>query len=282
MSYPQCAGVIDVKKIATTITLVVTIVSAGCATLSPTGPGSSAPHRTDVERAADLYSLGLIAFNSGNLEVSLDYMNQAMAVPGVDQQTYAKMRLLRAEIYTDLEKYDLARTEIAQIIADSPDSADAYFVSGLLSYKTGNMAAAVRDLTQALTLDPSFSRAENLLGNIAKERGDSEKALSWYNEAIAGDDTFAPAYFNRAEVDMALGHYDSAVSDYSSAISHYSELQTLYLAQAYCGRADAFLMTGNIDMSRRDREKAEGLSPGICAEEKQTGPRWGKGEIRPH
>jgi tetratricopeptide (TPR) repeat protein len=258
------------------------IVSLGCATLPHTGPGSSAPPaRTDAEKAADLYSLGLIAFNAGNLDVSLDYINQAMALSGVDQETRTKMRLLRAEIYAGLEKYDLAQAEIGQIIADSPDSADALFVSGLLNYKTGNMTAAVRDLTEALTINPSFARAQNLLGNIAKERGDFEKALSWYNEAITSDDTFAPAYFNRAEVDMALGYYDSAVSDYSSAITRYSELQTRYLAQAYCGRADAFLMKGDIDMSRRDREKAESLTPGICVEEKQTGPRWGKGEIRP-
>ncbi len=270
------------KKAAAMIAVLVTIVSVGCTTLTPTGGGASAPPRgTDTEKAADLYSLALIAFNAGNLDVSLDYVNQAIALWEVDQQTKTRMRLLRAEIYTGLEKYDLAQAEIGQIIAESPDSADAYFVSGLLNYRTGNMTAAVRDLTQALNINPSFARAQNLLGNIAKERGDSEKALSWYNEAIISDDTFAPAYFNRAEVDMALGYYDSAVSDYSSAIGRYSELQTRYLAQAYCGRAEAFMMKGDAEMSRRDREKAESLSAGVCVEEKQTGPRWGKGEIRP-
>jgi tetratricopeptide (TPR) repeat protein len=270
-----------VKRIIILAAVLLMIASAGCQTLPPAGGGTSAsPVRTDAEKAADLYSLGLIAFNAGNLDVSLDYVNQALALPGVDQETRTKMRLLRAEIYTDLEKYDLAQTEVAQIIAESPDSAEGYFVSGLLNYKTGNMTAAVRDLTEALNVDPSFARAQNLLGNIAKERGDFEKALSWYNEAITSDDTFAPAYFNRAEVDMDLGYYDSAVSDYSSAIGRYTELQTTYLAQAYCGRAEAFLMKGEIDMSRRDREKAESLSPGICVEEKQTGPRWGKGEIK--
>ena len=79
---------------------------------------------------------------------------------------------------------------------------------------------------------------------------------------------------------MALGYYDSAFSDYSSAIARYSELQTHYLAQAYCGRGKAFLMKGDLEMSRRDREKADSLVTGICVEEKQTGPRWGKGEIK--
>jgi tetratricopeptide (TPR) repeat protein len=251
--------------------------------LPPGGGGTSpAPTRTDAEKAADLYSLGLIAFNAGNLDVSLDYVNQALAFTEIDPQTRLGMRLLRAELYTDLEKYDLAQAQISELIAAYPDSGDAYFLSGLMNYKTGNMTAAVRDLTQALSVKPGFARAQNLLGNIAKERGDSEKALAWYNEAITNDDTFAPAYFNRAEVDMALGYYDSAVSDYSSAIARYTELQTNYLAQAYCGRSRAFLMNGDIDMSRRDKEKADSLVPGICVEEKQTGPRWGKGEFRPH
>jgi len=270
-----------VKRLALICAAIVTIVSAGCPPLPPTGPGTPGTTAgSDAAKAADLYSLGLIAFNSGNLDVSLDYVNQAIALTGVDQPTRLKIRLLRAELYTDLDKYDLAQAEINALIAEYPDSPDAYFLSGLLNYKTGNMTAAVRDLTQALTINPAFARAQNLLGNAAKERGDLEKALSWYNEAVLSDDTFAPAYFNRAEADMALGHYDSAVSDYSSAIARYSELQTGYLAQAYCGRAEAFLMTGDIDMSRRDREKAESLVPGICVEEEQTGPRWGKGQIK--
>jgi tetratricopeptide (TPR) repeat protein len=270
-----------VKKIAVLIIVFMAILSAGCPPLPPSGPGTTgAPPRTDADKAADLYSLGLIAFNSGNLDVSLDYVNQAMAFSGIDQPMRLKARLLRTEIYANLEKYDLAQAEIDQLIAESPDLADAYFLSGLLNYKTGNVAAAVRDLTQALTINPAFSRAQNLLGNIAKERGDLEKALLWYNEAITSDDAFAPAYFNRAEVDMALGYYDSALSDYSSAIARYSELQTGYLAQAYCRRSKAFLMKGDLDMSRRDREKADALVPGACVEEKQTGPKWGKGEIK--
>jgi tetratricopeptide (TPR) repeat protein len=270
-----------VKKIALMIAVLITIVSVGCAPLPPSGPGTSpSPTRADAERTADLYSLGLIAFNAGNLDVSLDYVNQALAFSEIDGQTRLKMRLLRAEVYTNLEKYDLAQAEIDELIAESPDSADAYFVSGLLNYKTGNMTLAVRDLTQALAINSSFARAQNLLGNIAKERRDFEKALAWYNEAVTSDDTFAPAYFNRAEVDMALGYYDSALSDYSSAIARYSELQTNYLAQAYCGRGEAFLMKGDLDMSRRDREKADSLVPGVCVQEKQTGPRWGKGEIQ--
>jgi hypothetical protein len=80
---------------------------------------------------------------------------------------------------------------------------------------------------------------------------------------------------------MAQGHYESAVSDYSSAIGRYTDLQKQYQAQAYCGRAKAFLMLGNAEMAQRDRNKADLLSPGICTEEKPTGPRWGKGEIRP-
>lgn len=269
------------KKLALIVTVLAAILAAGCPPLPPSGPGPTGrPAGTDAEKAADLYSLGLIAFNSGNLDVSLDYINQALAFSGIDEQSRLKMRLLRAELYAGLEKYDLAQADIGTLVAEFPDSADAYFLSGLLNYRTGNLAAAVRDLTQALTINPAFARAQNLLGNISKERGDPEKALSWYNEAILSDDTFAPAYFNRAEVGMALGHYDSALSDYSSAIARYSELQTLYLAEAYCGRAKAFLMKGDIEMSRRDREKADSLSAGICVEEKQTGPRWGKGEIR--
>ncbi len=269
------------KKIAVLIAILVTVL-AGCAPLPPPGPGpTGAPTGADAAKAADLFSLGLIAFNAGNLDVSLDYVNQALAFSGVDQPTRFKMRLLRAEIYADLEKYDLAQAEIDQLISEAGDSADAYFVSALVSYKTGNMAAAERDLGRALELNPAFARAQNMRGNIMKERGELELALLSYNDAIMSDDTFAPAYFNRAEVDMALGYYDSAVSDYSSAIARYSELQTRYLAQAYCGRADAFLMKGDVEMARRDREKADTLSPGVCVEEKQTGPRWGKGQFKP-
>ena len=63
----------------------------GLPPLPPAGPGTTGtPLGADTEKAADLYSLGLIAFNAGNLDVSLDYINQALALSGVDGPTKAQ------------------------------------------------------------------------------------------------------------------------------------------------------------------------------------------------
>ncbi len=243
---------------------------------------TSAPPPGKADKAADLYNLSMIAYNSGNLDVSLDYINQAIALSAANAETRTTMLLKRAEIYADLGNYDLAESGVREVLAASPGLAEAYFVSALVNYKTENLAGAQSDLEQALTLDPAFARAHNLQGNILKERGELAGALNAYNDAITGDPTFAPAYFNRAEVEMAVNNYETAITDYSSAIDRYTDLQKRYLAQAYCGRGRAFLMLGNAEMASRDRERAQLLFPGACErEEETTAPRWGKGEVRP-
>jgi tetratricopeptide (TPR) repeat protein len=271
-----------VKRILTLALGLIVLVSTGCVTTTTTGGGPSPVTGEMTEKeAADLFSLGLLAYDSSNLEVSLDYLNQAIALAGTGAAARTQMLLVRAEVYGGLGNRELAEADIREVIAASPNSAEAYFVSALVNYQGDNLAGAERDLQQALTLDPHYARAHNLKGNIFKARGDLEGALSAYNDAITSDDTFGPAYFNRAEIDMAGDHFEAAVDDYSSAISRYTELQKRYLAQAYCGRAEAFSMLGNTEMAQRDRKKAESLVPGFCAEEAPTGPRWGKGEFRP-
>jgi tetratricopeptide (TPR) repeat protein len=269
-----------VKRIVILI-LGLIVLSAGCVTTTTGGGPPPASGETREKQAADLFSLGVLAYDSGNLEVSLDYLNQAIALSGADPEARTKMLLARAQVYGGLGNRDLAQADLREVIAASPNSTEAYFVSALVDYQGDNLMGAERNLEQALTLDPHYARAYNLKGNIFKARGDLEGALSAYNDAITSDDTFAPAYFNRAEIDMAGNHFEAAVDDYSSAIARYTELQKRYLAQAYCGRADAFLMLGNADMAQRDRNKAESLVPGFCGEEAPAGPRWGKGEFRP-
>ena len=144
------------------------------------------------------------------------------------------------------------------------------------------MTAAVRDLTQALNLNPSFARAQNLLGNIAQraqgfregplvvQRSDHQRRYLCPVLFQSRRGRYGPRVLRQRRLGLFQRHQPL-----------FGAASTPYLAQAYCGRAEAFMMKGDADMSRRDREKAESLSAGVCVEEKQTGPRWGKGEIRP-
>ena len=270
-----------VRKITSIVFALISVVAVGCITTT-TGAGSRPPElNANADAARDFYTLALIAYDSGNLDVSLDYINQAIALTDRGAENRTQMILKRAEVNAGLGNWEPAENDVREVIATSPNTAEAYFVSALVYYMTNNLAGAERDLGQALLLKPAYARAHNLKGNIFKERGDLEGALKAYNDAVMADDTFAPAHFNRAETEMALGNYEAALTDYSSAIARYSELQREYLAQAYCGRARAYRMLGNTEMADRDGEEADLRVPGVCEKEKPTGPRWGKGEARP-
>jgi len=49
-------------------------------------------------------------------------------------------------------------------------------------------------------------------------KGDYEKAIVWFNEAIAIDPMYAPAYNNRGLSLYKLGYFKEAIEDYDEAI----------------------------------------------------------------
>ena len=268
------------KKTFSFILCVFFLTIFGCVITPRIGEPSRTYYDTS-EEAINLYNLGAIAYDSGNFDAALEYLNQALQLWDGDESGEAKFTLKRAQVYSAMGELDLSLVDIKRVTSISPNMPEAYYEMALLHYKKGNIMEAENDLDIALSIDPEFARAYNLRGGIYRSIGNLDLALEEYNLAIGYDDSYAPYYYNRAKVESDLGDYDSAVADYSEAIMRYSDDQVEYKAQAHCMRAEVFSMMGNFRMAEKDKAKAESLYPGVCVKGEETGPKWGKGEFRP-
>jgi tetratricopeptide (TPR) repeat protein len=243
------------------------LAASGCVTTQTEGPPSGsgdAARNASYTEARDLYNLGVIAYDAGNYTVALEYLNQSQTLWAGNADGENDVLLARARVYSAMEQYDLALSDIAKLITQSSDAPEAYFERAVISYRLGNVSGAENDLLSALTLDPTYARAHNLMGVIHRSTNNLELALASINNAIRYDDSYAPGYYNRALIKFDMGDWAGAVSDFSEAIVRYTDDQTDYLAQAHCRRAEAFSMLGNAKMAEKDRAKAEALSPGMC------------------
>src|SRR5258708_5506345 len=93
-----------------------------------------------------------------------------------------------------------------------------------------------------------------------RRKGDPDRALADYNQAIALDPKLAVAYLNRGNTWSAKGQSDSALADYDKAITLASSGdRNLFLA--YYNRGNIWRMRGELDRALADLDKALGLDP---------------------
>lgn len=101
-------------------------------------------------------------------------------------------------------------------------------------YEKREFMEALLNLNKAIEIDPNFSNAYYLRGNIKDNFDDRHGAMKDYNAALEKNAKFSDAFFARGNVKMKLQDYYGAISDYSSAIA----LNENYI-EAYFNRGKA-------------------------------------------
>ena len=145
----------------------------------------------------------------------------ALPAPSGDQVREANALLAKAEYYLQAERYRRAIKASDEVIAIQPNFARAYALRGSAHNELREFDSALRDLDEAIRLDPSRS---------------------------------GPAYSMRAEIYTELGDYDQAIEDaeigLTAAVLAYQnigrpdDLVTQDLSAAINGLAGAFFRSG--------------------------------------
>ena len=100
----------------------------------------------------------------------------------------------------------------------SASAGAALLRTGLEQLNAGDSQAAEVTFRNVLTVDPANLYAHYNLGLIAQNRNDTQQAIESYDAALAIDDTYAPALYNRAilteptDLDAAVALYRKAVA----------------------------------------------------------------------
>jgi tetratricopeptide (TPR) repeat protein len=105
-------------------------------------------------------------------------------------------------------------------------------------YEKREYMESLLNLNKAIEVDPNYSAAYYVRGNIKEAFEDHHGAMKDYNIAIEKNPKFPDAFFVRGNVKMKLQDYYGAIDDYSAAIVLNENYIEAYFNR---GRAKQFL-----------------------------------------
>ncbi|MEI6764016.1 MAG: tetratricopeptide repeat protein [Bacteroidota bacterium] len=86
--------------------------------------------------------------------------------------------------------------------------------------------------TNVLEHSPNKPRPLNNMGNALLDTGKANKAMEYFNRAIANNPFYEIAYYNRGNTKFALENYFGAIGDYSQAIALWKTFPDPYFKRA--------------------------------------------------
>ena len=130
----------------------------------------------------------------------------------------------------------------------------AFTNRGLAYKRKGQWDRAIADYSEAIRLKSDDAQAFNNRGNAYFHKGQLDRAIKDYDDAIRLQPDLAEAFSNRGNVYRKKGRFDRAIKDYDEAI-HFKPDN----AQVFADRGLAYEKKGEPSQALRDFEKAYAL-----------------------
>jgi tetratricopeptide (TPR) repeat protein len=165
--------------------------------------------------------------------------------------TYAK----RGYAYLMLGNYGAAIKDETDALTMDPSYLNAYFVRGLSRYETSDYKGAKQDLDLFLDRERTNPIAFNYMAALSFMNQDYKGSLENYNEVVRLDPKYPDIYTNRG----MMRHYNQ---DFKGAIQDYDEALKIDPANvtAYNNRGAAKMMLKDLEAALADFNKAISLS----------------------
>jgi len=120
----------------------------------------------------------------------------------------------------------------------------------------GEYDRALQDFDQAIRLDPNTADAFDGRGNAYSSKGQYDRAIQDYDQAIRLDPNYSDAFRDRGAAYYNKGDHDRAIQDYDQAIRlNPSD------ANAFHDRGGAYYMKDEYDRAIQDYDQAIRLNP---------------------
>ena len=171
------------------------------------------------------------------------------------------MTLAQADLQRAFTAWQQGRLEEARLICEAllvgrPTSADALHLLGLIARQTGDSERAATFIRRAVELQPNNPAFHIHHGLALQDVGETSAAIDSYSRAIALKPGSAPAYFNRGNAFRELKQLEAAIADYDQATA----IRPGY-AEAFSNRGNALRALGKIDAAIASHEMAIAAKP---------------------
>jgi tetratricopeptide (TPR) repeat protein len=129
--------------------------------------------------------------------------------------------------------------------------------SGLTQVDQEKWSAAATSFQNVLAISPGNVYANYDLGVIAQNTGNSNKAISYYNKALAGNAAYTPAMYNEAIL-LENSQPQQAIAVYRKIVSIDPKASTAYLRMALVQAEQ-----GDITDAKANQAKAVAIDPAL-------------------
>jgi tetratricopeptide (TPR) repeat protein len=174
---------------------------------------------------------------------------------------------------------DVAIAACTRVVNDRNESrknrAIAYNNRGIARHNKGDLERAIEDYNEAIRLNPRHAGAYYNRGVAWRNKGDLERAIEDYSEAIRLNPRHAGAYNNRGIAWKNKGDLERAIEDYDEAIRLNPRD-----AGAYYNRGAARQNKGELERAIEDYSEAIRLNPRHAGAYNNRGIAWqNKGDL---
>lgn len=107
---------------------------------------------------------------------------------------------------------------IDTLLSTAKDRAEALFQAALCWQREGRLPQAQHCARDAQSIDPTHAPSAQLLGTLARARGDNVGAERWFLRAAAADSTYLPALASLGELALAEGDPEAAILHWERAL----------------------------------------------------------------
>ncbi len=184
---------------------------------------------TPREQAQRLLNQAAMHGNQNERGEWLTYANQAVLA----DPTYVDAWLMRGQARQEIGDMPGALSDYEHAIRLSPHYAPAYYKRAWYKGAVGDYLGAIEDSERAYQLEPGSILNYSLrLGHAYAELGDHQRALDYYQAALALHPTHNGVLYNRAILYYQRGEYALSLADL--AICLHDQPQWAW-AHEYCG-----------------------------------------------
>ena len=158
---------------------------------------------------------------------------------------------------SDPDRSIAVRTRILQGSGEPAENGAIACNNRGLAYRgRGELDRAIGDFNEAIRLDPKFALAYNNRGLAYRDKGELDRAIADHTEAIRLDPRFAVAFNSRGFTYDSKGERDRAIADYTEAI----RLDPKF-AVAFRNLGRAYLYAGALPKALADLSQSSELDP---------------------
>lgn len=168
---------------------------------------------------------GIAALNQGNYDSALEVFDQAIdSSKGLVGAFDADVLKYRAEAEYLSGDYEAAIQTYDTLMKLDGERAEYFYMLTASKTQAGDMAGAIKDFNQSLTLDPEkkapgYGKALLAAGTAMEKEGNSSDAMSLYQTALDDGDRSAEIYNQIGLISLENEDWDSAIEYFTKGES---------------------------------------------------------------